>query len=460
MLQVNFVGIVDFAAGQLEFDATLFDSHVLELHAHRRHGGARVLEGERESAADGRRLPSRLHAAADESAGARAPRRSCCSRAIPTCAPKAYFAVTSNYRPVRRAPRALLRLQRLQRRTGFPRLDVLIHRHTVPLHRRHRGDARRAHRQPRAVPVQPAADARRTDALARARNRVVRDRLHLHDHHRRATSTSPSATGCRAARAGRCARALVDAHHQSRRTGIPRLPPASNQTVTLRARPMAAQGPLVLHPFGRSRSRRRSRRSASRSSASAPPCRTRAACSASSTSSSAWTDAPTTPVRERSSRRRSSSTMSDAEALSRPSFDDFDSRRRHRRRRAAVAADWMRMRDVAYEVIYLPEHHPVRVRFGMPDVARRVLRSRAPRSRRSPLSRAQGAPSPLADRGRWARSATRRLVRRSDAARARPRVRQRHRGGPGAAQARAQRSRARRRMRSSSCRRHLLVMER
>ena len=43
------------------------------LHAHRRHGGARVLEGEREPAADGGRLPSRLHAAADESAGARAP---------------------------------------------------------------------------------------------------------------------------------------------------------------------------------------------------------------------------------------------------------------------------------------------------------------------------------------------------------------------------------------------------
>jgi hypothetical protein len=57
--------------------------------------------------------------------------------------------------------------------------------------------------------------------------------------------------------------------------------------------------------------------------------------------------------------------MSDAEKLSRPSFEALE---------AGVAiggdplprSDWLRHREVAYELIYLPERHPVRPRFSMP----------------------------------------------------------------------------------------------
>jgi hypothetical protein len=57
--------------------------------------------------------------------------------------------------------------------------------------------------------------------------------------------------------------------------------------------------------------------------------------------------------------------MSDAEKLSRPSFSKYN---------AGIsiggeqlpAVDFMRQRNIAYEVIYLPEHAPVRVKFGMP----------------------------------------------------------------------------------------------
>jgi hypothetical protein len=106
-------------------------------------------------------------------------------------------------------------------------------------------------------------------------------------------------------------------------------------------------------------------------------------------------DAPTTPVREQFAPAQFFD-MTDAEALSRPSFDDFD---------AGLAiggdapcrADWMRIRDVAYEVIYLPEHHPVQVRFGMPDVLSAFSAAGAAAARSS-LSRARAAPSALADR--------------------------------------------------------------
>jgi hypothetical protein len=48
-------------------------------------------------------------------------------------------------------------------------------------------------------------------------------------------------------------------------------------------------------------------------------------------------------------------------------------------------------------VIYVPERHPVRVRFGMPDVLAQFSRAGAAVTQ-SPLSRARGAASPLVDR--------------------------------------------------------------
>jgi hypothetical protein len=88
--------------------------------------------------------------------------------------------------------------------------------------------------------------------------------------------------------------------------------------------------------------------------------------------------------------------MSDAEKLSRPSFAAYE---------AGIAigggalpiADFMRRRDVSYEVIYIPEHPPIRVKFGMPEILSQFSVAGAAVSR-SPLSRATSAASPLADR--------------------------------------------------------------
>ena len=134
----------------------------------------------------------------------------------------------------------------------------------------------------------------------------------------------------------------------------PRLPVGSSQSVTLRALPDRRRH-LVLHPYGFARRLAEARRrSAFRSSATARPRRCAAACSASSTSGSAAQPATPTPTREEFAPAQFFE-MSDAEKLSRPSFSEFD---------AGVAiggdplphADFMRQRDVAYEVIYLPEH--------------------------------------------------------------------------------------------------------
>jgi hypothetical protein len=88
--------------------------------------------------------------------------------------------------------------------------------------------------------------------------------------------------------------------------------------------------------------------------------------------------------------------MSDAEKLSRPSFEELE---------AGVAVggdplprtDWMRHREVAYEVIYLPERHPLRPRFAMPSTLAGFSLAGAA-SAQSPLSRASTAPSALSER--------------------------------------------------------------
>jgi hypothetical protein len=57
----------------------------------------------------------------------------------------------------------------------------------------------------------------------------------------------------------------------------------------------------------------------------------------------------------------------------------------------------MRRREVAYEVIYVPEHPPDRVKFGMPQNLSQFSMAGAAVSQ-SPLSRAKRAASLLADR--------------------------------------------------------------
>ena len=85
--------------------------------------------------------------------------------------------------------------------------------------------------------------------------------------------------------------------------------------------------------------------------------------------------------------------MSDAEKLSRPSFAEYESGVAIGGD-AALGADLMRGRDVTYEVIYVPEHHPVRPRFGMP-VALSECSAAGGAVAQSPLSRARSARSPL-----------------------------------------------------------------
>jgi hypothetical protein len=68
-LQVNFLGVIDFGKGQISFDASLYDSHLLTFTLT---GDMAVRVRGRQPAADRRRLPSRLRPAADGSAGAAA----------------------------------------------------------------------------------------------------------------------------------------------------------------------------------------------------------------------------------------------------------------------------------------------------------------------------------------------------------------------------------------------------
>jgi len=87
--------------------------------------------------------------------------------------------------------------------------------------------------------------------------------------------------------------------------------------------------------------------------------------------------------------------MTDAEKLSRPSFAAYEAGIAIGA--DAPAADFMRRREVSYEVIYLPEHPPVRVKFGMPENLSQFSMAGAAVSQ-SPLSRAKRAASPLAER--------------------------------------------------------------
>ena len=65
-LQVNFAGSVDFEKGQLQFDASLYNSRVLTFPLTGDMAVRHLLEGQSELPADRRRVPSGLHAAADE----------------------------------------------------------------------------------------------------------------------------------------------------------------------------------------------------------------------------------------------------------------------------------------------------------------------------------------------------------------------------------------------------------
>src|SRR6185295_12957669 len=136
----------------------------------------------------------------------------------------------------------------------------------------------------------------------------------------------------------------------------PRLPPASSQPVTLRELPDPAKV-LVLHPFGTLEISQKIvplHVGIQRFGSRAP----------SNGSTFTFADvkvgndgAATSNTQEQFAPAQFFA-MSDAEKLSRPSFASYDAG-------IMVGADlaprtdFMRTRDVAYEVIYLPEHHPL-----------------------------------------------------------------------------------------------------
>ena len=84
-------------SGQLQFDASLVRFARADVHADRRHGGARLLGRRRQLPAHRRRLPSRVHAAADgPRRAARGSASSSVQRQSATSRAEVYFAVTSN----------------------------------------------------------------------------------------------------------------------------------------------------------------------------------------------------------------------------------------------------------------------------------------------------------------------------------------------------------------------------
>ena len=88
--------------------------------------------------------------------------------------------------------------------------------------------------------------------------------------------------------------------------------------------------------------------------------------------------------------------MSDAEKLSRPSFDRYDAGITIGEA-TSLRSDLMRARAVVYEVIYLPEHQPVRVKHPMSSHLSEFILARSA-SAQSPLSKRTTSPSPLAER--------------------------------------------------------------
>jgi hypothetical protein len=88
--------------------------------------------------------------------------------------------------------------------------------------------------------------------------------------------------------------------------------------------------------------------------------------------------------------------LSDAEKLSRPSFADYDAGIMVGSD-LAPCIDFMRTRAVVYELIYLPEHHPIRLFFSLVTGLAQWL-ARGSAVTQSAVSLAQRGPSLLAER--------------------------------------------------------------
>jgi hypothetical protein len=391
VLQVSFVGVVDFAAGKIEFDASLYDSHVLTF----------TLTGD---------MAARLYL--EENANLLVtvggfnpsytppPMNLPALRRIavvlfegnPDVRAEGYFAVTSN--SVQFGARLEVKYSVSAFNVyGFLALDVVIH--------------------PR--PFAFVADIAGMIAVRTGDHVLFSIRLQLTLEgptplHARGTASFEIGfiftitihvrfdvtihTGIAALLApvdvlGAIVTALTNLGNWR-----PVLPPASNQSVSFRALPDPANA-LVLHPFG---ALEVSQRVAplgidiQRFGATVPD---KPGVFRIVDVSAGGHGAGTAPAHEEFAPAQFF-TMSDADALSRPSFDRYESGVIVGDL-ATLGSDFMRVREVTYEVIYVPERHPVRVRFGM--VAELAQFSLAGASAaQSPLSRAKRGASALADR--------------------------------------------------------------
>ena len=182
-LQVNFFGTLDFKTGRLQFDASLYDSHILGY----------TLTGD---------MAFRFYWLDDANllltAGGfnpaytpppmNLPQLSRISIVLfegnPDVRAEGYFAVTSN--TVQFGARIELNYGvHGFSVSGFLSLDAVVTLHSVPLHVGRGRDAGGSQRQRHVVLDQARADPRRAAALARPWHRVLRDRLRLHHHDQR-----------------------------------------------------------------------------------------------------------------------------------------------------------------------------------------------------------------------------------------------------------------------------------
>jgi hypothetical protein len=391
VLQVSFVGIVDIPAGKIEFDASLFDSHILTF----------TLTGDMAA-----RLYLKENANLLVTIGGFNPSYTPPPMNLPELRriavvlfdgnpdvrAEGYFAITSN--TVQHGARLEISYGFSAFNVyGFVAYDVLIH----------------------PVPFAFVADVAGMIAVRTGSHVLFSISLHLTLEgptplHAKGTASFEIGfvftitihvrfdvtihTGVAALLAPVNVLAALVAALSNPGNWRPLLPPASSQTVSLRALPDAAQT-LVLHPFG---GLEVSQKVAplgleiQRFGATVPdqPGAFRIV-----DVTAGGHSAGTTPAREEFAPAQFF-TMSDADALSRPSFDQYES--------GVVIGDattlrtdWMRLREVAYEVIYVPERHPVRVRFGMPHALARFSSAGAAVAQ-STLSQARRAPSPLVDR--------------------------------------------------------------
>lgn len=174
----------------------------------------------------------------------------------------------------------------------------------------------------------------------------------------------------------------------------PVLPSSSNQSVTLRTLPDAAQT-LVLHPFGTLAISQKAcpLNTAIQRFGSATPTKTGTFTIVDVQLGSAPTSTSTTAEEFAPAQFFN---LSDAEKLSRPSFSSFESGVTLGGD-VTARTDWMRSRDVAYEVIYIPEHAPIRIRYNLSQNLSRFALGGSAVSK-SALSQAKKSGSPLSDR--------------------------------------------------------------